>query len=68
MSEGWICPKCGRVYSPTATECAMCNSGSPPISPAPPPWAPSVPFSPWYPPTPWTYPYERQYWPPDIIC
>lgn len=23
---GWMCPKCGRVYSPTTTECEHCNN------------------------------------------
>lgn len=22
---GWICPKCGRVFSPSTTECPYCN-------------------------------------------
>lgn len=24
--EGWVCPKCGRVFSPSVTECSYCNS------------------------------------------
>lgn len=24
---GWICPKCGRVYSPTVMSCFNCNLG-----------------------------------------
>lgn len=23
--EGWVCPKCGRVWSPTWFECQPCN-------------------------------------------
>lgn len=25
MMEGWICPNCGRVYSPYVRECEYCN-------------------------------------------
>lgn len=25
-NTGWICPKCGRVYSPNTTECPKCNN------------------------------------------
>lgn len=25
LSSGWVCPKCGNVYSPTTQECYMCN-------------------------------------------
>ena len=28
VGSGWICPKCGCVYGPAATECTRCN---PPI-------------------------------------
>ena len=24
--RGWICPKCGRVYSPNTKECLTCNN------------------------------------------
>ena len=24
--QGWICPKCGRVFSPRTYECHYCNS------------------------------------------
>lgn len=23
--QGWICPKCGRVFSPFTSECLYCN-------------------------------------------
>ena len=26
-NQGWICPKCGRVYSPNVNECDLCNLG-----------------------------------------
>lgn len=22
---GWICPKCGKIFSPTTIECPYCN-------------------------------------------
>lgn len=25
MNEPWICPRCGRVYSPMLFECSACN-------------------------------------------
>ena len=25
FNYGWICPKCGKVYSPTYPECYSCN-------------------------------------------
>ncbi len=25
IQSGWICPKCGRVYSPSNSECQTCN-------------------------------------------
>ena len=28
-NTGWICPKCQRVYAPTQTECAACNTRPP---------------------------------------
>lgn len=24
--RGWVCPKCGKVYSPTTSECYHCNN------------------------------------------
>lgn len=25
LNYGWICPKCGRVYSPTTSQCLFCG-------------------------------------------
>ena len=25
-SRGWVCPKCGRVYSPSTPMCSYCNN------------------------------------------
>lgn len=24
--RGWVCPKCGRIYSPSTPECFYCNN------------------------------------------
>ena len=26
--QGWVCPKCGRVYSPTTAMCPYCSGGN----------------------------------------
>lgn len=23
---GWVCPKCGRIYAPTVTQCPYCKT------------------------------------------
>ena len=28
INYGWICPKCGRVYSPATSMCLYCESGT----------------------------------------
>ena len=28
MKEGWVCPKCGRIYGPMMMTCAYCNNKS----------------------------------------
>lgn len=33
---GWVCPKCGKVYSPFMPECSHCN-GSMNVAPIEPP-------------------------------
>ena len=32
MNNGWICPKCGRVYAPFIPECQHCNEEVKPIN------------------------------------
>lgn len=27
-NQGWVCPKCGKVFSPSIFECWYCNSAS----------------------------------------
>jgi uncharacterized OB-fold protein len=26
MTEGWKCPKCGRIWSPETDQCVRCNT------------------------------------------
>jgi len=33
-NNAWICPKCGRVWSPAAEECLPCNGKAMPSHPA----------------------------------
>lgn len=28
IQKGWVCPKCGRVFAPSVTECQYCNKSS----------------------------------------
>lgn len=38
-NTGWICPKCGRCYAPSVSECSVCNTTPAPSVPASPyPW------------------------------
>lgn len=30
LNYGWICPKCGRVYSPSTNQCFYCGGGCSP--------------------------------------
>ena len=30
LNYGWICPKCGRVYSPSTSQCFHCGGGTSP--------------------------------------
>jgi hypothetical protein len=25
MNEGWVCPKCGRVFAPWVSQCSYCE-------------------------------------------
>lgn len=38
MIEGWVCPKCQRVYAPFVKECECCNKAA-----LPPPFTPLIP-------------------------
>ena len=40
---GWVCPKCGRVWGPTAHQCDPCNRKVATREPAPPPSIPPAP-------------------------
>lgn len=48
MNEGWICPKCGRVYAPSVSVCEECNRSLvklPPMDTPPgvsPKWPPTL--------------------------
>ena len=70
MKQSWICPKCGRVYGPSVSECAICNAEIPiPQLPYPSPFPPypyvppfGPPFGPPYGPYPFVYPPVTSYW------
>ena len=47
--QGWICPRCGKVFSPDTEECSYCNAEKD--------WSP---WQPWYPP--YIPPYNPPYY------
>jgi len=49
--SGWVCPNCGKVYSPKVEECKGCNEGVQKSIPCV-PLSPS-PVAPWPWPEPW---------------
>ena len=52
--SGWECPKCGRVFAPTVSECRPCN-GAVTTAPTQPVYVPNPS------PTvrPWPYPWQE---------
>jgi len=38
--KGWECPRCGRCYSPTVTECTHCGQGTTDSTLPPDDWPP----------------------------
>jgi len=47
--NGWVCPKCGKVYAPDVKECAECNQRAIPMLYPNYPVYPVYPTFPWYP-------------------
>lgn len=58
MQEGWVCPKCGRVFSPTTSQCPYCGGEE----------GATVPVRPWVSPGPW-WPQTTTPWRPyEVWC
>ena len=43
-AQGWQCPICGRVYSPSTPMCFYCQKGTPNVTTTDRPMSPGVPL------------------------
>lgn len=41
--QGWVCPKCGAVYSPSTPSCWNCKGNVVGTAPTAKPWPPTAP-------------------------